>query len=104
MFVIQLHGFTCGVNDLLIRDEKDRERKKQLEECEKIGKEIHLKALQHEDDAGVKDVIEVKDSDEIGMLFFYKTSLWQFEFYLVSADFVDFLSQVLMNLYLGDAP
>ncbi|XP_031251717.1 DNA-directed RNA polymerase I subunit 1 [Pistacia vera] len=62
---LQLHGFTCGVNDLLIRDEKDRERKKQLEGCEKIGKEIHLKALQHEDDADVKDDIEVKDGDEI---------------------------------------
>ncbi|PPD87092.1 hypothetical protein GOBAR_DD15973 [Gossypium barbadense] len=36
-----MHGFTCGVDDLLIMNDKDIERKKQLEECEKKVTEAH---------------------------------------------------------------
>ncbi|KAK5842828.1 DNA-directed RNA polymerase I subunit 1 [Gossypium arboreum] len=38
---LQMHGFTCGVDDLLIMNDKDIERKKQLEECEKKVTEAH---------------------------------------------------------------
>ncbi|XWS43173.1 hypothetical protein CRYUN_Cryun16bG0080100 [Craigia yunnanensis] len=38
---LQMHGFTCGVDDLLIMKDKDIERKKQLEECEKKVTEAH---------------------------------------------------------------
>ncbi|XP_039013500.1 DNA-directed RNA polymerase I subunit 1-like [Hibiscus syriacus] len=38
---LQMHGFTCGVDDLLIMNDKDVERKKQLEECEKKVTEAH---------------------------------------------------------------
>ncbi|KAK1576819.1 hypothetical protein Q3G72_016726 [Acer saccharum] len=53
---LQMHGFTCGVDDLLITEKKDKERKKQLEGCEKIGQEIHLKALEHEDGAEIDPI------------------------------------------------
>ncbi|KAL5783905.1 hypothetical protein ACOSQ2_006297 [Xanthoceras sorbifolium] len=53
---LQTHGFTCGVDDLLITEKKDKERKKQLEGCEKIGQEIHLKALEHEDDTEIDPI------------------------------------------------
>lgn len=56
--MIQMHGFTCGVDDLLIVKEKDRERKNHLESSERIGKKIHLEALDLGDDA------------EIGALFY----------------------------------
>ena len=39
--MMQMHGFTCGVDDLLIMKDKDIERKKQLEECEKKVTEAH---------------------------------------------------------------
>lgn len=32
---LQMHGFTCGVDDLLIMKDKDDQRKKQLEDCER---------------------------------------------------------------------
>ncbi|OMO70228.1 RNA polymerase, alpha subunit [Corchorus olitorius] len=38
---LQMHGFTCGVDDLLIMKGKDIERKKQLEDCEKKVTEAH---------------------------------------------------------------
>ncbi|XVF56091.1 hypothetical protein PTKIN_Ptkin06aG0089100 [Pterospermum kingtungense] len=40
---LQMHGFTCGVDDLLIMKDKDIERKKQLEECEKKVADEHFK-------------------------------------------------------------
>lgn len=41
MFMTQMHGFTCGVDDLLLLESKDRERKRLLEKCEELGEEIH---------------------------------------------------------------
>ncbi|XP_031391419.1 DNA-directed RNA polymerase I subunit 1 [Punica granatum] len=38
---LQMHGFTCGVDDLLLRKNKDEKRKAQLEECERCGEEVH---------------------------------------------------------------
>ncbi|XWS59174.1 hypothetical protein CRYUN_Cryun08bG0099300 [Craigia yunnanensis] len=40
-FLLSMHGFTCGVDDLLSMKDKDIERKKQLEECEKKVTEAH---------------------------------------------------------------
>ncbi|KAL6987100.1 DNA-directed RNA polymerase [Sarracenia purpurea var. burkii] len=37
---LQIHGFTCGLDDLLILSKNDEERKKQLE-GEDIGEEVH---------------------------------------------------------------
>ncbi|KAK7252592.1 hypothetical protein RIF29_36649 [Crotalaria pallida] len=38
---LQMHGFTCGVDDLLLTEAKDGERKTQLESCEEIGDIVH---------------------------------------------------------------
>ncbi|OVA12173.1 RNA polymerase [Macleaya cordata] len=38
---LQMHGFTCGVDDLLIVPKADMERKRKLESSEKIGEEVH---------------------------------------------------------------
>lgn len=38
---LQMHGFTCGVDDLLIKVGKDSERLNQLESCEEIGDIVH---------------------------------------------------------------
>ncbi|KAJ4845038.1 hypothetical protein Tsubulata_031298 [Turnera subulata] len=46
---LQMHGFTCGVDDLLIMKAKDEERKKQLESCEKLGELVHRNFI------GIKD-------------------------------------------------
>ncbi|KAI4319607.1 hypothetical protein MLD38_033187 [Melastoma candidum] len=42
---LQMHGFTCGVDDLLLRKEVDDRRKQQLEDCEKCGKEVHCEVV-----------------------------------------------------------
>ncbi|CAA6667519.1 unnamed protein product [Spirodela intermedia] len=47
---LQIHGFTCGVDDLLIHPILDMERKRILEECETRGKEVHYKFILAEDD------------------------------------------------------
>ncbi|KAM7264624.1 hypothetical protein ACFE04_002307 [Oxalis oulophora] len=36
---LQMHGFTCGIDDLLIRKLKDEGRKSELEECEAASEE-----------------------------------------------------------------
>lgn len=53
-----MHGFTCGVDDLLLRKEVDDRRKQQLEDCEKCGKEVHC------------EVVGLKDTDNLGMILF----------------------------------
>lgn len=40
---LQVHGFTCGVDDLLLMKEKDNEREEKLQDCAKVGEEVHLK-------------------------------------------------------------
>ncbi|XP_057422605.1 DNA-directed RNA polymerase I subunit 1 isoform X2 [Lotus japonicus] len=50
---LQMHGFTCGVDDLLLIDGKDGERKNQLESCEEIGDIVH------------REFIGVMDGDSI---------------------------------------
>ncbi|XP_077214537.1 nuclear RNA polymerase A1 [Tasmannia lanceolata] len=40
---LQMHGFTCGVDDLLIVQELDRERTMKLGDAEKIGERVHSK-------------------------------------------------------------
>lgn len=39
-FILQINGFTCGVDDLLILPRNDEDRKKELE-GEDIGEEVH---------------------------------------------------------------
>ncbi|KAK4281856.1 hypothetical protein QN277_013303 [Acacia crassicarpa] len=48
---LQMHGFTCGVDDLLVTEEKDSERKKQLESCEEIGEIVHREFIEAMDGA-----------------------------------------------------
>jgi DNA-directed RNA polymerase I subunit RPA1 len=55
-FVMQMHGFTCGVDDLLITKGMDSERITQLESCEKIGDEV------------LRKFIDVMKDDNIGNL------------------------------------
>lgn len=49
-----MHGFTCGVDDLLIKVGKDSERLNQLESCEEIGDIVH------------REFIGVMESENIG--------------------------------------
>jgi len=49
-----MHGFTCGVDDLMITEEKDVERMDQLRSCEEIGDIVH------------REFIGVMNSDNIG--------------------------------------
>uniref|UniRef100_A0A2P2KYW8 DNA-directed RNA polymerase subunit n=1 Tax=Rhizophora mucronata TaxID=61149 RepID=A0A2P2KYW8_RHIMU len=52
---LQMHGFTCGVDDLLIMESKDNERRQLLESCEKSGELVHRNFI------GVRDAtIEIK--------------------------------------------
>lgn len=39
------HGLTCGLDDLLIKKDKDDARTRQLEECDHIGEKVLCKAL-----------------------------------------------------------
>ncbi|GLT39726.1 hypothetical protein SLA2020_139020 [Shorea laevis] len=51
---LQMHGFTCGVDDLLIMKDKDVERKKQLEDCERKVTEAHYKLFGGDDGAKIE--------------------------------------------------
>ncbi|KAH0972017.1 hypothetical protein GBA52_024173 [Prunus armeniaca] len=46
---LQMHGFTCGIDDLLLLESKDAKMKDQLESCEDVGENVY------------RDFIEVKD-------------------------------------------
>ncbi|XP_022971295.1 DNA-directed RNA polymerase I subunit 1 [Cucurbita maxima] len=46
---LQMHGFTCGVDDLLLIQCMDKEREKQLQICENIGEQVHLGFLKVKD-------------------------------------------------------
>ncbi|CAN1745140.1 DNA-directed RNA polymerase I subunit 1 [Linum perenne] len=46
---LQMHGFTCGIDDLLILKDKDEARKRQLEGCEKDAELVHRHFI------GIKD-------------------------------------------------
>ncbi|RDX78827.1 DNA-directed RNA polymerase I subunit 1, partial [Mucuna pruriens] len=50
---LQMHGFTCGVDDLMLTEGKDVERMNQLKSCEEIGDIVH------------REFIGVMDSDNI---------------------------------------
>lgn len=43
VFFPQMHGFTCGVDDLLIDHHSDLERKKILEKCEEHSEDVHAR-------------------------------------------------------------
>lgn len=51
-----MHGFTCGVDDLLIKTDNDNRRKQQLEECEGCGEEVH------------RNVVGLRKESFIGMM------------------------------------
>lgn len=55
LFVVQMHGFTCGVDDLLLVEVKDRERKKLLDKCDEIGEEVHCQ------------FVKLKTNEKLGM-------------------------------------
>ncbi|XP_056171492.1 DNA-directed RNA polymerase I subunit 1 isoform X2 [Syzygium oleosum] len=42
---LQMHGFTCGVDDLLLSKDIDEKRQQQLEECERCGEEVHREVV-----------------------------------------------------------
>ncbi|KAL1194549.1 DNA-directed RNA polymerase I subunit 1 [Cardamine amara subsp. amara] len=42
---IQIQGFTCGVDDLIILKDMDEERTKQLQECEQVGEKVLRKTF-----------------------------------------------------------
>lgn len=56
--MVQMHAFTCGVDDLLLMASKDTKMKAQLESCEEIGEKV------------VSDFIEVKGDEGKGMPLF----------------------------------
>lgn len=45
-----MHGFTCGVHDLLLVPSYDKERKKLLELCLNCGEDVHQQFIGHEKD------------------------------------------------------
>lgn len=45
VFLQMRHGLTCGLDDLLIKKDKDDARTRQLEECDHIGEKVLCKAL-----------------------------------------------------------
>lgn len=47
---LQMHGFTCGVDDLLIVKQYDMERKRMLESSDKIGEHVHAKFIGSKND------------------------------------------------------
>ncbi|GAB4843833.1 hypothetical protein Ancab_013795 [Ancistrocladus abbreviatus] len=44
---LQMHGFTCGVDDLLLKPDYDKERKQLLEVSVKCGDEVHQQFIGH---------------------------------------------------------
>ncbi|KAJ0988153.1 hypothetical protein J5N97_006509 [Dioscorea zingiberensis] len=52
---LQIHGFTCGVDDLLIRKRSDLRRKDILETSEKESKQVHLQ-FTNNNSIGSKDL------------------------------------------------
>lgn len=58
-----MHGFTCGVDDLLIMKTKDGRRKKLLENCEKSGEAVHRNFI------GIKD-----ENIKLGIAFSFSIS------------------------------
>ncbi|GMY21604.1 DNA-directed RNA polymerase I subunit 1 [Fagus crenata] len=63
---LQVHGFTCGVDDLLLMKEKDDERRKNLLDCAKVGEVVHLEFVN--DMGGVKidaDVLQLNIEKKI---------------------------------------
>ncbi|KAJ4969995.1 hypothetical protein NE237_003094 [Protea cynaroides] len=56
---LQMYGFTCGVDDLLILQQYEMERCRELEDSEKIGEEVHYQFI------GCKD--QDKDPTELQM-------------------------------------
>ncbi|KFK35011.1 hypothetical protein AALP_AA5G222600 [Arabis alpina] len=50
---LQIHGFTCGVDDLIILKDMDEERAKQLQECEQAGEKVMRKTFGIDVDAQI---------------------------------------------------
>ncbi|CAH2063804.1 unnamed protein product [Thlaspi arvense] len=50
---LQIHGFTCGVDDLIILKDMDKERTKQLQECEQVGERVLRKTFGIDVDAQI---------------------------------------------------
>ncbi|CAJ2654112.1 unnamed protein product [Trifolium pratense] len=53
---LQMHGFTCGVDDLLITEGKDSERIAELESCEIIGDKVHREFIGVMKDANIDPI------------------------------------------------
>ncbi|CAN8279787.1 unnamed protein product [Cochlearia groenlandica] len=60
---LQSHGFTCGVDDLIILKDMDEERSKQLEECEQVGEKVLRKTFGIDVDAQI-DIEDMKSRTE----------------------------------------
>ncbi|XP_041024311.1 DNA-directed RNA polymerase I subunit 1 [Juglans microcarpa x Juglans regia] len=61
---LQVHGFTCGVDDLLLMKKKDDDRDKNLLDCEKVGEEVHRMFVS--DKGGDKiDLLQLKIEEKI---------------------------------------
>ncbi|XP_068641705.1 DNA-directed RNA polymerase I subunit 1 [Aristolochia californica] len=59
---LQMHGFTCGVDDLLIQQKSDRERTKKLEQSRQIGEQIHSQFVGSK--VGVLDPVKLQSEVE----------------------------------------
>ncbi|XP_037491257.1 DNA-directed RNA polymerase I subunit 1-like [Jatropha curcas] len=57
---LQMHGFTCGVDDLLIMESIDDERKKLLESCERSGEAVHRNFIGIKDESIEIDPVELQ--------------------------------------------
>lgn len=50
LFCFQMHGFTCGVDDLLLKRSSDMERDRILEKSEMLSEEVHRRFTRMKDD------------------------------------------------------
>ncbi|KAM5558921.1 DNA-directed RNA polymerase I subunit 1 [Rosa sericea] len=61
---LQMHGFTCGVDDLLLIQSKDKKMKEQLESCEELGEKVFREFIGVRQDEKKDPVILQSDIEE----------------------------------------
>nr|CAB3468405.1 unnamed protein product [Digitaria exilis] len=69
---LQLHGHTCGVDDLLLCQKADEARRKIIDRSEELGEEVHMiftKPKKNDGDDSVKSQMEVEKGKSVNMEF-----------------------------------
>ncbi|BBN13954.1 DNA-directed RNA polymerase I subunit RPA1 [Marchantia polymorpha subsp. ruderalis] len=61
---LQMHGFTCGIGDLLLVPKAEKERRHKLRKADKLGDSVHAKFIGDPETQADIDVERVKDQVE----------------------------------------